>query len=389
MRYRRFGRTEIQVPVISCGGMRYQHSWDSGDPVPDESQRNVEACIRRALELGINHIETARGYGTSEGQLGQILPALPRNEIIVQTKVGPSADAAQFAATFEKSMGLLKLDYIDLFAFHGVNNGDVLEDAMKCLDQALAWRKEGRIRHIGFSSHATNDTLIKAIETGAFEYVNLHWFYIYQDNWPAVEAARAHDMGVFIISPNDKGGLLFQESAKLAELTAPVHPMVFNGLFCLARPEVHTLSCGVARPEDFDIHMDTVARIDQAAELTAPIAKRLEAEMERTLGKEWAETWHAGLPEWHETPGQINIPWILRLYNLAKAYDMVEFAKMRYNLLGSGGHWFPGNKADKLSEVDLTECLSNSPHAQTIPEILAETHAMLAGKERKRLQQED
>ncbi len=43
-----------------------------------ESQQLVESCIRRALELGVNHIETARGYGSSEVQLGQILPTLPR-----------------------------------------------------------------------------------------------------------------------------------------------------------------------------------------------------------------------------------------------------------------------------------------------------------------------
>ena len=47
--------------------MRYQHKWDDIDPseVPAEGQANIEAIIHRALELGINHIETARGYGSS------------------------------------------------------------------------------------------------------------------------------------------------------------------------------------------------------------------------------------------------------------------------------------------------------------------------------------
>jgi len=66
MQYRRFGRTEYRMPVFSCGGMRYQQSWKTGDPVSDENQANLEACIRRSVELGINHMETARGYGTSE-----------------------------------------------------------------------------------------------------------------------------------------------------------------------------------------------------------------------------------------------------------------------------------------------------------------------------------
>ena len=93
MQYRRFGRTELKLPVFSCGGMRYQQTWDDKelDVVEAENQRNLEATIRRAVELGINHIETARDYGTSERQLGLVLPQLPRDEIIVQTKVAPTA----------------------------------------------------------------------------------------------------------------------------------------------------------------------------------------------------------------------------------------------------------------------------------------------------------
>src|SRR6478609_7972865 len=98
MKYRRFGRTELQMPVISCGGMRYQFKWQDVDPkeIPSDGQANLEATIHRALELGINHIETARGYGTSEMQLGWVLPKLPRKKMIVQTKVAPKATAKEF-----------------------------------------------------------------------------------------------------------------------------------------------------------------------------------------------------------------------------------------------------------------------------------------------------
>ena len=388
MQYRRFGKTELQLPVITCGGMRFQQSWKTDDPVSEESQTNLEACVRRALELGINHFETARGYGTSEKQLGRILPQLPRDEMIVQTKVGPSEDVQKFRDTFEISMSGLELDFIDLFAFHGINNQECLDNTMRCLDQARAWQKEGRLRHIGFSTHGPTDVLLKAVKTGEFEYINLHWFYIFQDNWPVIEEAHKRDMGVFIISPNDKAGLLFQPSEKLVELTAPLHPMVFNDLFCLRPTEVHTISIGVSKPEDFDFHVEAADKLDDVDNLLPPIEKRLHDEMAKVLGEDWVETWHVGLPAPEDTPGDINIPWILRLYNLVKAFDMVEFGKMRYNLLGSGGHWFPGNKADKLDEVDLATCLADSPHAEVIPDLLAETHEILVGEERKRLQQE-
>jgi len=368
--------------------MRFQHSWTDTEPVPGESQRNVEACVHRALELGITHFETARGYGTSEYQLGKILPTLKRSDIVVQSKVGPDKDVKKFIANFEKSMALLQTDYIDLFAFHGVNDDASLESTLVCMDQALRWKRAGRIRHIGFSTHGPTDVILETIRTGAFEYVNLHWYYIFQDNWPAVQEAARRDMGVLIISPNDKGGMLYSPPAKLTELCAPLHPMVFNGLFCLSHPEVHTLSCGVSRPDDFTLHLETVEKLDRVHEWIDPILERLEDAMMDVFGKEWVETWQRGLPEWHETPGGINIPAILRLRNLALAFDMIEYGKMRYNLLGNGGSWFPGTKAENLDRHDLSKCLRYSPHAKKIPAALADAHALLVGEEVRRLQEE-
>lgn len=136
MRYRRFGKTEYKMPVLSCGGMRYQQSWKTDDPVSGESQQNLEACILRAYELGITHIETARGYGTSEYQLGKILPRLPRESLLIQTKVGPMDSVEKFVATFEKSMSLLGVDYLDIFSFHGINDEETLQWTLNCLDVA-------------------------------------------------------------------------------------------------------------------------------------------------------------------------------------------------------------------------------------------------------------
>src|SRR5687768_393676 len=95
MKYRRFGRTNLQVSVFSCGGMRYQHKWQDvpASEIPKENQKNLEETIFKALSYGINHIETARGYGSSEMQLGWILPRLPREKVLIQTKVGPQKDA--------------------------------------------------------------------------------------------------------------------------------------------------------------------------------------------------------------------------------------------------------------------------------------------------------
>ncbi|QLE56188.1 aldo/keto reductase [Nostoc sp. TCL26-01] len=390
MLYRRFGRTELQMPVFSCGGMRYQFKWQdvSYEDVPTDNQANLETTIYRAVELGINHIETARGYGSSEMQLGKILPKFPREQLIVQTKVSPVADAQEFRQTFEQSLRYLQLDYVDLLGLHGINNAELLEYSIRpggCLDVVRKLQAEGKVRFVGFSTHGSTDTIVQTIKTNQFDYVNLHWYYINQWNWPAIAAATRHDMGVFIISPSDKGGKLYNPPAKLVDLCQPLSPMVFNDLFCLSHSQVHTLSLGAAKPQDFDEHLKTLDLIDKASEILPPILAKLEAEAIATLGEDWVKTWETNLPTWESTPGQINIRFILWLLNLATAYDLVDYAKMRYNLLGNGSHWFPGNKADKLDELDLRQCLARSPHAAKIPQLLATAHQLLAGEEVKRL----
>jgi len=382
------------MPVFSCGGMRYQHKWDDVRPeeVPEDGQRNLEATILRSLELGINHIETARGYGSSEMQLGWILPKLPREKMIVQTKVAPFATAKEFRETFETSMRYLKLDHVDLLSLHGINNAELLEWSLRpggCLEAAREFQRQGRCRHIGFSTHATTDIILQAIESDAFDYVNLHWYFVNEFNWPAVHAATARDMGVFIISPTDKGGMLYTPPPKLVELCQPLSPITFNDLYCLARPEVHTLSVGAARPSDFDEHVKSLEHYDHAAAIVAPIEKRLRAAMDESLGADWwPELWSA-FPNYVDVPGEVNIQEILRLWSFAKSLDLVEWGKMRYNLMGNAGHWFPGVNAAKLDSDKIRNVLKGKRFAEKVPQILAEAHQMLQGAQQKRLSESD
>jgi len=374
--------------------MRFQQSWSdlpSAD-ITSESQLNLEETLQQAVELGFHHVETARHYGSSERQLGWALPRCEDSSRILQSKVPPREDPDAFEAELNLSFERLNCRRLDLLGIHGINLPEHLHQTLRpggCMDVVRRWQAEGRIGHVGFSTHGPTDLITASCNSGAFDYVNLHWYYIRQDNDPSLDAARAQDMGVFIISPTDKGGHLHSPSQRLLELCDPLHPIVFNDLFCLKDPRVHTISVGASRPDDLNLHLEAVSRLEDAPTLIVPVQERLQQAAADALGDDWLHSWRQGLPSWQDTPGEINLPVLLWLHNLLEAWDLESYAQARYRLLGSGGHWFAGSNADAfgdtIDDAQLLAVLGNSPWRDRIPGILRTLKERLAGESQMRL----
>ncbi|MEO1374267.1 MAG: aldo/keto reductase [Cyanobacteria bacterium J06635_10] len=374
MQYRRFGKTNLHLSVFSLGTMRYL-----------ASPTNAKRTITQAVAQGINHIETASGYGKSEEYLGEALKAglsVSRDKLHITSKIPPTVDADSMRRCIDQSLEKLQLDYLDCLGIHGLNTWQHLEwvcDESGCMQAVREAVADGRVRHVGFSTHAPLEIILAAINTDFFEFVNLHYYYFFQRNEKAVELAAEKDMGVFIISPADKGGRLYTPPEKLTELTYPFSPLELNYRFLLSDTRVTTLSVGAATPEELIEPLKVADNDGKLKSEEIEVFNRLENHQNTVLDTEKCSQCYECLP----CPENINIPEVLRLRNLAIAYDMTDYGKYRYGMFENAGHWFPGMKGSRCTQCG--ECLPKCPEKLDIPALLKDTHEKLKGKERRRL----
>ncbi len=375
---RRFGRTNLQLSPLTLGTMRLLHGWDlPHEHLPDDSLQSTYEILTTILNNGINLIETARGYGKSERLLGQVLPQLkqPRHTYLLMSKAPPASTSGEMRRWLEESLQRLNVDYLDLFAYHGLNSDAQLKQAIAPhgpFAALLQAREEGLIHHIGFSSHAPLPVLLRIIATNLFDFVNLHYYRFRTTNRAAVLLAAALDMGVFIISPNDKGGRLYEPTAKLSQLTHPLHPIQFNERWLLSQPQIHTLSIGLSAAEQLPIHLEGLKATPlwglpehQAAQRLADIETK-----SRLYG--CGTDCFACEP----CPQGINIPELLRLLHLIHCFDMNLFAKYRYDLMQPGDPWVPGAKISACDRCDL--CLPRCPQGLPISDLILKSCQRLA-----------
>ena len=381
MQYRRFGKTEKHLSAITLGGMRFKKGMDEPrHEIPKETFEECRDVVQFAFDAGINHIETARGYQKSETVYGKVLNEelkIPRNSYHLMTKGNPST-ASEMREMVEKQLTDLQTDYFDFYGWHGINNDEILNEACKtggAVEELLKLKEEGIIKHVGFSTHGPLQTIIRTIETGMFDFVNLHYYYFDQRNHAAVSMAQIRDMGVFIISPNDKGGQLFNAPEKIKNAVKPFTPIQWNAQFCLQNPAVHTLSFGITEAAHFE-------EMKGIFPFTVPwqeTGQKIKLNLDRFV----LDDPYAGYDgfDLQNDPSGINIPAVLRLRKLWKCYDMKVYGKYRYKIFQQKDHWFPGRYAtdENISKIDMSKVPDNIP----LKKMLAETHNELFEPERR------
>jgi len=162
MRYNRLGPTGLFVSELCLGTMTFGGNGTSNIGVLP--QKDAEALVARALEGGINFIDTADIYadGASEEITGRALKNLkiPREDVIIATKVfgrmgaGPNARGASRAHILDGAKASLKrlgLDHIDLYQIHGFDAATPIEETLRALDALV---QQGLVRYVGVSNWA-------------------------------------------------------------------------------------------------------------------------------------------------------------------------------------------------------------------------------------------
>jgi aryl-alcohol dehydrogenase-like predicted oxidoreductase len=170
MQYRRLGSSDLQVSEISLG------SWLTYSGGVEKAQSI--ACVRHALDLGINFIDTANVYGrgAAETVLGEALDGVDRSSYVLATKLfGQMSDTdqglsrAQVEKQLDASLQRLRTDHVDLYQCHRYDDNTPLEETMRALSDAVA---AGKVRYLGFSEWPVDKIAAAIAMTGVERFVS-------------------------------------------------------------------------------------------------------------------------------------------------------------------------------------------------------------------------
>jgi aryl-alcohol dehydrogenase-like predicted oxidoreductase len=160
VKQRRLGRSGLFVSELCLGGWTFGDREGPRKVVGTLDEKAVESLITRALERGINFIDTADVYanGNSERLIGAVLKGVPRHSVILSTKVGGAAgpgpndrgaSRARIMDGVKQSLERLQTDHIDLFQIHVLDVDTDLEETLRALDDLVS---EGLVRYVGCSN---------------------------------------------------------------------------------------------------------------------------------------------------------------------------------------------------------------------------------------------
>ena len=201
MKKRAFGTTGVELPTIGQG------TWDMPESGP--RSREAQRALRRGIELGMTHIDTAEMYGSGrvEQLIGEALRGIPRDRYFIATKVLPTnASYRGTLAAAERSIARLGCEYLDLFLLHWPGP-HAIDETMRAFDELVA---QGKVRFVGVSNFEPDEMLEAAAHLRAPLACNQ---VLYNLNERGIEhrlvsAAREREIAIVAYTPFGRGRFL-------------------------------------------------------------------------------------------------------------------------------------------------------------------------------------
>jgi uncharacterized protein len=376
MQYRKFGNTGIEVSVLGFGAMRLPQLADG----TVDLEKSIP-LLRRGIDLGINYIDSAFGYikGTSEVAVGQAIKGYEREKLYLATKIPvhslEDGEAAVWREKLEIILERFDTPYIDFILFHGLTWAayeQVVSKPGMAMEAARKAQAEGLVRHICFSSHDSEDNIIKLIETGEFAAMLVQYNYLDRHNEPAIERAAQQGMGVTIMGPVAGGRLATPNGAiRDAEGVLEVKTPELALRYVWNNPNVSVALSGMSEMAQIE---ENAAAASKAGAMDDSEHEAVRQLFERNL--KLADLYCTGCNYCMPCPNDVHIPENFRYMNWFRVWGFEDDARSAYEKLGSEDHWTPwaglvkGLKADAC--VQCGECEPKCPQNIKIMDQLVE-----------------
>ncbi len=298
-------------------------------PCTSASDVDIEATremIAYAMQNGINYYDTAWGYhnGKSETAMGEILKDYPRDSFYLASKF-PGYDLGNMNKVeeiFEKQLQKCQVDHFDFYLFHNVcelNINEYLDPKYRIYDYLMAQKKNGRIRHLGFSAHGNLETMTRFLEAYGkdmeFCQLQLNWLdWDFQNAKEKFRLVSSYGIPVWVMEPVRGGSLASlapQYEAKLKALRSDATMAEWAFRFLQSLPEVTVTLSGMS---NFEQMKENIATFEDAKPLNESEKETLFKIAEEMTSKNALPCTACRYCTTH-CPKELNIPWLIELYN--------------------------------------------------------------------------
>lgn len=367
MYWKPFG--EIQISALGMGSLRLPMETD-GKRI---DRKKAQEVIDLAIAGGINYFDTAYTYqeGDSERFLGEALSKYPRGSYYLATKYYVTANP-DIRVVFEEQLKRLRTDYFDFYLLHCMDENTFplyTDEKRDYIGYLLEQKKAGRIRYLGFSSHAAPDTLERFLKWySGFDMALIQLNYL---DWTMLEAKRQYEIlteygiPVWVMEPLKGGRLsdLNQEAADILRAAAPGRSLSSWGFrFLMGLNHVQTVLSGMSAPEQVADNIRTFGAPDPLNEDEKKALKKAASVFLRDLGVPCSGCRYC-CPS---CPAGLDIPLLIKGYN----ENRVSGETWRVAELSGMSH----GPEDCLH---CGTCLTHCPQKIDIPETMSRFAAML------------